>query len=310
MRAGSHSELCAQQAAALLSAAVLISAMAPGPVRAQSGASPAAQAAAPVTKLEAVPPTPVDAGFRLLYELNFAEARADFLRWQNEHPADPLGPAAEGASYLFQEFYQQGVLTSEFFLDDKRLLGGITGTPDPALGNAFHSAVDRSQKLALPRLDHDPRDAQALFAMTITTGMLANYASLIEKRQVATLHLLRQSEGYAVRLLAVQPDAGDAYVALGVSNYILSCLPAYKRFVLRLGGIHGDRTVGMTQLEKAIAGGRYLRGYAQVLLALASLREKRPQRAQDLLAQLVAEYPQNQLFARELAKMGALTGPK
>jgi hypothetical protein len=32
----------------------------------------------------------VDAGFRLLYELKPAEARAQFAAWQKSHPQDPL----------------------------------------------------------------------------------------------------------------------------------------------------------------------------------------------------------------------------
>jgi len=57
----------------------------------------------------------LDAGFRLLYELKPVEARAQFAVWQASHPEDPLGSASEAASYLFEECYRQGVLTSEFF---------------------------------------------------------------------------------------------------------------------------------------------------------------------------------------------------
>jgi hypothetical protein len=258
----------------------------------------------------AAPVTPVDAGFRLLYQLKFPEARAQFGSWEKQHPEDPVGYSAEAASYLFEEFNNQGVLTSEFFLDDKRLLGGIPGQPNKSLGDAFHAVVDRAQKVGQARLDRDPRDPAGLLALTMTNGMLADYTSLIEKRQLATLHLLGISEGFAQRLLAVDPGAGDAYVALGVSNYILACLPAYKRFFLRIGGVHGDKTVGIRQLEQAAASGHYLQPYAELLVALTSLREKHPLRAQALLAHLAAEFPENALFARELAKLGALKGPR
>jgi len=257
----------------------------------------------------AAPVTPVETGFRLLYQLKFPESRAQFTIWEKLHPDDPVGFSAEGASYLFEEFNSQGVLTSEFFLDDKRLLGGIPGQPNKHLGDAFRAVVDRAQKIGQARLARDPRDTAGLLAMTMTNGMLADYASLIERRQLATLHLLGVSEGFATRLLAVDPGEGDAYVALGVSNYILACLPGYKRFFLRIGGVHGDKTVGMRQLERAAATGHYLQPYAELLVALTSLREKHPQRAQALLAHLAAEFPENPLFSRELAKLGALKGP-
>jgi hypothetical protein len=290
--------------------ATLVSALLAGPVAAAALLDEQAQAPLVQPAWVAAPASPVDLGFRLLYQLKFSEAREQFSQWEKQHPDDPMGYCAEAASYLFEEFNNQGVLTSDFFLDDKRLLGGIPGKPDERLGNAFHEAVARAQKIGEARLDRDGRDTTGLLALTMTNGMLADYSSLIEKRQMATLHLLGISEGYAQRLLAVDPRAGDAYVALGVSNYILACLPGYKRFFLRIGGIHGDKSVGMRQLEQAVASGNYLQPYAELLLALTSLREKHSQRAQALLAHLSDEFPQNPLFARELAKLGALRGPR
>ncbi len=248
-------------------------------------------------------PTQLDAGFHLLYELDFTRARAEFTAWQRAHPQDPLGYAAEAASYLFEEFTKQGVLTSEFFLDDKRLLGGIVGKADKALGDGFFAANRRAQAMARERLKKDAQDVDALFVLTITTGMHADYTSLILKRQWDSLGLIRESEVYAKSLLARSPDAADAYVALGTTNYIVGCLPGYKRFFLRIGGIHGGRQEGMQQMEIAAKSGRYLRPYARTMLALASLREKQPERARMLLQQLTAEFPANTLFARELEKI-------
>ena len=312
-----------EAAAALLTAIILGTLAAPcaaGRVQGEEAGAPRAglagqaadgQSPAALTQPAwvAAPATPVEVGFHLMYQLKFPQAREQFSQWEKQHPDDPIGYCSEAASYLFEEFNKLGVLTSEFFLDDKRLLGGIPGKPDESLSVAFHAAVDHAQQLGEARLTRNPQDASGLLALTMANGMLADYASLIEKRQMATLHLLGNSEDFARRLLAVDPGAGDAYVALGVSNYILACLPAYKRFFLRLGGVHGDKSVGMHQLEKAVATGNYLQPYAELLLALTSLREKKPERAQALLAHLSDEFPQNPLFARELAKLGALRGP-
>lgn len=105
----------------------------------------------------------LDAGFHLLYELRPEEARAQFAAWQESHPQDPLGSAAEAASYLFAECFRQGVLTSEYFLDDKRFLGKIAIKPDPEMHAAFFVADYRAQGLARLRLHTDPQDVNALF---------------------------------------------------------------------------------------------------------------------------------------------------
>ncbi len=256
----------------------------------------------------------LDTGFHLLYELKFSDARAQFTAWQKAHPDDSLGYASEAASYLFEELYRQGVFTSEFFLDDKKLLEGVPGKPNETARKSFLASNQRAQELAKRRLAANPNDADALFALTLTTGMQADYSGLIEKRHLESLKLTRQAEAYAEKLLALKPDAQDAYLALGAANYIIGCLPAYKRFFLWFGGIHGDRERGMAQLEATAQHGHYLQPFAKTLLALASLREKRPERARALFQELTAEFPDNPSFARELSLLekraaGARTSP-
>ena len=247
----------------------------------------------------------VRGGFQLLYELKFDEARQRFMKWEQEWPAEPSGPAMEAAADLFEEFYRKGVLTSDFFLDDKRLLGGIKGEPDGDLERQFASAVGRGQKMARARLQEQPMDPNALFALTLIEGMQADDLFLIQKRQIESLHHLREADRRARMLLEVAPDADDAYVALGAANYIIGCLPGYKRAVLWFGGVHGDKDLGMQQLARAAASehAHYLRPYARLMLALASLREMNADVTRQQLQDLVMEFPENPLFAKELAKV-------
>src|SRR5579872_1933164 len=108
------------------------------------------------------------------------KALAEFEAWQKSHPRDPLGSASGAAAYLFEECYRQGVMTSEFFLDDKRFLGKIPLKPDPELRAAFFAADEQAQNLAELRLKINPDDSNALFVMSMSLGMEANYASLID----------------------------------------------------------------------------------------------------------------------------------
>jgi hypothetical protein len=245
----------------------------------------------------------LDAGFHLLYELKPSEARARFEAWQKSHPEDPLGYASEAASYLFEECYRQGVLTSDFFLDDERFLGKIPLKPDPHLRAAFFASNKQAQDLAQLRMKINPDDANALFAMSLGLGMQADYASLIDKRQLDSLKRIREADSYSKRLLKVAPDAADAYLGLGTANYIIGSLPGTKKFFLGFAGIHGDKKRGIEQLETAANHGHYLRPFAKVLLALTALREKKREVARAQLTELVAEFPENTLFASELARL-------
>jgi hypothetical protein len=263
----------------------------------------AAPAASGQFRIEALHVPELDAGFHLLYELKPEEARSQFEALQKSHPEDPLGSAAEAAAYLFEECYRQGVLTSECFLDDKRFLGKIPLKPDPELRAAFFTADKRAQDLAQMQLKSKPDDPNALFAMTLSVGMQADYASLIDKHQLDSLKMIRVADTYAQKLLVIAPDAGDAYLGLGTADYIVGTLPGIKKLFLGFDGIHGDKKLGIQQLEIAADHGRYLRPFAKILLAMAALREKKPEVARAQLTELVAEFPGTPLFANELAKL-------
>jgi len=105
--------------------------------------------------------------FHLLLRSGFFERREKFDNWESQHPEEPFGEVAVAASYLFEELFRQGVLSSDFFLNEKRFLHGIEGKPDPARMKSFQDALDQARKLAKNRLARNNRDAEALFALTL-----------------------------------------------------------------------------------------------------------------------------------------------
>jgi len=242
-------------------------------------------------------------GFRLLYVQKYPEARKEFSSWTSEHPGDPFGFVAQAASYLFEEFYRQGVMTSEFFLDDKKFLRGIEGKPDPQRMKNFHALLEQARKLSTARLANDKHDAAALFALTLAAGMESNADSILEKKHLDGLKRMKEANEHAKLLLAERPDANDAWVAPGSANYIIACLSGGVRMVLWFGGIHGDKKLGMELVGKTAEKGRYLAPFAKVLLALAAQREKQDPLAKKLLHELTEEFPDSPLFAAEYAKV-------
>src|SRR6266481_5808582 len=106
----------------------------------------------------------LSSGFHSLYAQNFSEAREKFAAWGSQHPDELFGEVAVAASYLFEELYRQGVLSSDFFLNEKRFLKGIEGKPDPGRMKSFQEAIQLARKLARQRLakDHGTRKGFSL----------------------------------------------------------------------------------------------------------------------------------------------------
>src|ERR1700736_440475 len=156
------------------------------------------------------------AGFHLLYAQRFSEARESFESWESNHPEEPFGEVAVAASYLFEELSRQNVLTSNFFLDEKKFLHGIDRTPDPERMRYFREALAQTRRLARDRQKTTPNDGEALYALTLAAGMESDALTILEKNHLEGLKRMKEANKYAKQLLSQYPDATDAYIAPGI----------------------------------------------------------------------------------------------
>ena len=249
---------------------------------------------------------PLDRGFQLLYNLDFDHAHNIFAQWEQNHPDDPMGPTADAAGLLFSEFHRLGVLESQFFELDKRFENRPKLSPDPQVRARFQAAIGLAEKIARVRLAKNSKDEPALFSLTLVNGLQADYAALIEKRNLASLHYTKEASGWADQTLAVNPQCYDAHIAGGISKYLVGSMAAPIRWLVRLGGVAGDKQEGVKELKLVADRGHYLAPFANILLAIAYVRDHDKKHARELLASLRDEFPANPLFAQEIAKLDAV----
>jgi tetratricopeptide (TPR) repeat protein len=245
----------------------------------------------------------LDTGYRNMYNLQFGEAHKVFQQWQQEHPDDPLGPVSDAAAYLFSEFDRLHILESELFVRDQTYENRSRLVPNAQVKQAFEAQLSRSKQLAQQALGRDPNDANAMFASVLTSGLQGDYLALIEKRDMQALKVMKEGRATAERLLALNPTFYDAYLAIGVENYLLSQKPAPVRWILHISGAETDKAIGIQKLRITAEKGRYLLPYARLLLAVAALRDNDRIRARELLQDLAANFPRNHLYRSELAKL-------
>jgi hypothetical protein len=238
-----------------------------------------------------------------MYDLQFEEAHRTFSAWEKLHPDDPLGPTSDAAAYLFSELDRLGVLQSELFMDDEEFKHSRRLSPDPATKQAFDKALARSDQVAEGVLAQSPKDGNALLAKIMNFGLRSDYLALIEKKYLASLGYMKGAGNLAEKLRPNDPSYYDAYLAVGVENYILGLNPAPVRWLLRIYGAQTDKDQGVENLRTTAEKGHYLVPFAQLLLAVAALRDKNWNQARDLLAGLAREFPHNRLYQRELERL-------
>ncbi len=242
----------------------------------------------------------LDQGYSQMYNMQFAEAHRTFEEYQRLNPTDAMGPVSDAAAYLFSEFDRLHILQTEFFTHDQHFVTDHKLQPDPEIRRKFEAALDAGRTLAR----QTPGDDNATFASILVNGLHSNYLALIDKRYGASFQEMKAGRAMAENLLARNPSYTDAWIAVGVENYMLSVKPAPVRFLLRLSGGQTNRETGLQKLRVTAAKGRYLAPFARLLLAVAAMRDNDQATARNLLAALAAEFPQNPLYAQELARLG------
>ena len=140
--------------------------------------------------------------------------------------------------------------------------------------SAFDAELARSDELVSKVLATSPNDANALFSRVLANGLRGDYTAMIEKRNLASLGYMKTSRVTAQQLLAVDPTCYDAFLAIGVENYLLGSTPAPVRWVLSITGSQTDKQEGIKRLRLTAEKGYYLAPFARLLLAVAALRDK------------------------------------
>ena len=245
----------------------------------------------------------LDEGYRQMYNLQFAEAHKTFAEYSRQSPADPMGPVSDAAAYLFDEYDRLRILQSEFLTNDDNFFDFHKPDADPKVKAQFDAALARAQQLSEAELRRSPGDGNAMLADSLRLGLHSDYLALIEKRNIAALSEVKQSRIMAEKLLARHPDYYDAYIAIGLENYMLSMKAAPVRWILHAGGAQTDKQTGIAKLGLTAEKGHYLLPYARLLLAVSDLRDHKPEQAKARLQWLAKEFPLNRLYKEELARL-------
>ena len=242
------------------------------------------------------------AAFEHLYSLDFKEARALFEAVIRAEPKSATARVFLASALLYEILAHQGTLLTQLFTPSNEFLRANRLPPDPALKRRFHELTAEARQLAETRRQQNPDDPDALFALGLLNGNLANYAAGVDGEYVRGFRAGERAQAYHERLRKLRPDIHDTGIVLGIHQYILGSLPAAARFFLFFVGARGNRLRGVDYLEDAARQGEYLRTYGQILCGIVYLRAEDIPRARAIAEDLHARYPRNQIFALELAR--------
>ena len=238
----------------------------------------------------------VDTAFARIYSFDFASGRALAREYTALHDSDPLGHAVVAAADLFAELQRLQLLTPN---------PGTTkaqGRPDPQVWARIQAASQIAETRAQTLLLRHPDDPQALMALMLAHGIKRDYLALVEKSYRQSWISAKLAQQYALELTRTHPDLQDAWFTIGFSDYLVSSAPFFVRPFMKMEAAQGNRPQAIANLRKAAVGGRYLKGFAQLILAQIYRQDKRQVESDQMLRRLAADYPDNPIAAGQLTR--------
>jgi tetratricopeptide (TPR) repeat protein len=244
-----------------------------------------------------------ESGHNHFFNLEYDQAIADYTKLVEQHPDDPMAYNHLASAQLYKELYRLGMLESSALRGDNEFLRQNKPRADPQVKAAFVQSLERGRQAAESVLARNRRDVLAFYALGDNFALRGNYEFMVEKSWFAALRSGGKAKDYCEQVRKIDPDFVDAYLVLGVHEYVAGSLPLPVKVLAAIGGLHGSKQKAEAYVTRVARDGRYARDDARVLLVILYRREHRPLDAARLLEQLMADFPRNYVLGLELASM-------
>ncbi|HEU5237472.1 MAG TPA: hypothetical protein VFU37_10045 [Pyrinomonadaceae bacterium] len=207
------------------------------------------------------------------YQLRLNEARAAAQELQQRYPDHPAGFLIMTETYWWEA---QG---------------------DPQ-NERIEKAYYRAQALAQQKAESALKAGK--YAPAELTAYLASahgsYARFEVTQKGSFYHAMRagmRAHKYAQQVYALDKNYYDIYVGLGAFNYFAGTLPSMIKPFAWLFGAHGDKDLGIQQLQTAMVKARYARTEARIVYYSALLSNNEYETSFPILEKLMQDYPDN-----------------
>ncbi len=213
----------------------------------------------------------IQEGINSIYDIDFPAALDKFQQAKSLAPNDMRGPFFESTVYFWKAMFNTNKNDYETYLD--------------------HS--DKIIKRCEDATDANPDDLDAQFYMGWTYTIRATLIYLIDQNVIKAASDVKDGNKALTFVIEKNPAYYDAYLGLGIYNYMLGMIPRKLKFLTDILGFKGDREAGKKQLTLASEKGTYTTTEAKFYLTLLSWREENYTAAEDYASQLINLYPKS-----------------
>ena len=248
-------------------------------------------------------------GFTAVYNIDYKIARERFLQMTRLAPDHPAGYVYLANNLWLETLYQSRRLTTSvytggsFYAQDKD-----EDAVDPKRDRDFNDYVRQALAAGRARLARNPKDVEALYYNASALGIRAAYGTSVKRSFTRAIGDANESIKIQRQVVKLDPEYFDAYLSIGLYEYVIDSLPGALKFLARLAGLKGSKQKGIEHLELVTRQGKYTADDARVVLLGIYSKENQLERALEIISYMAKQYPKNYLFGVERASMLYRTG--
>ena len=238
----------------------------------------------------------VGEGFEQIYNLDYEQAIATFIEMGANYPAHPGPPLDVATAIWLRELFERHDLNLGKFIAPGYFTKASARKMPDAHRRAFFESLKRSTHLSEAVLKEDVGNQDARFFRGSAEGLLAAFSYTIDRSKMEAIGHARKAYRDHHGLLAENPEYYDAYMGVGLYEYIVDNLRWYVKWLAKIVGYRGSEERGIEYLELAREKGSSVLDEASVLLMVVYFREKKNRDALAIAGELHRRFPRNFLF--------------
>jgi tetratricopeptide (TPR) repeat protein len=242
--------------------------------------------------------------FANIFNLDYRQAEQTFLLLQKDYPDHPAPPLYLATIVWLEELMRRQDLDLDRFASPAYFMSkNNQDTMDPARRKTFLDNIEKSQWLARKRLDTNPADKDAQYFLASAYGIMGSFTFTIDRNLRGAFGYGKKAYQIDRQLIQADPQYYDAYMTVGLYDYIVGSLPWYIRWMGTVLGFQGNKERGLRYLSLAIEKGQYDSDDSQVIITVALFREGRYAEALQRAEHLRNSFLRNYLLQLNVAQI-------
>jgi tetratricopeptide (TPR) repeat protein len=242
-------------------------------------------------------------GFEGVYNLDYDKAERVFIALNKENPRHPAPPLYLGIIDWLRELFRRQDLDLDLFISPSFFTKETKQMMPPARRKAFFDHLQECQDLTQKILVKNPKSADALYFLGASYGILASFSMTVD-------HSLHKAFSYGNKaydcdrqILSFDPNYYDAYMTIGLYEYIVGSIPWYLKWLAAIAGYHGTKDEGFRYVDLAVTKGVYVKTDAEVMQMVLRTFEGKSNDALRNAQALHHDFPRNYIFQINIAQI-------